>query len=514
MRQGRYLDMLIAVAAVAAIVVSLVRLDAGMADVTTEQVTVDGTRATVFRPASVAGGAEPLPAVLIAHGFAGSQPLMAPFATTFARNGHVAVTFDYLGHGLDPRPLTGSITETAGATRALVDQTARMAAFARTLGDGRLALLGHSMASDIVVRTAQADPGIGATIAVSMFSPAVTARTPGNLLVIVGGWEPGLKAEALRVVVDAGGNGAPGVTVGDPAAGTGRRAAFSPNVEHVGVLYSQASMAEAQAWLDAAFAVSRTGPPALDGRGPWVLLLLAGIVALGRPLSRLLPVVAATPAGSGLGWRAAWPCLVVPMVATPLVLLVLPTRFLPVLVGDYLAVHFGVYGLITALCLVWRGRRLAGARPSIARPSLPRLVLATVAVGLFVAGGLFAALDAYVANFTPVAQRVPLILAMLAGTAAYFLADEALVRGAGAGRGLALASRVALIVSLAGAVALDFPRLFFLMIIVPVIVPFFIVFGLFCAWTWRRTGHPAPGAIATAAAFAWAIGVTFPMVTG
>jgi hypothetical protein len=63
-------------------------------------------------------------------------------------------------------------------------------------------------------------------------------------------------------------------------------------------------------------------------------------------------------------------------------------------------------------------------------------------------------------------------------------------------------------------VAIDFPRLFFLVIIVPVMVPFFLVFGLFCAWIFRRAGHPLPGALVAAAAFAWAIGTTFPMVTG
>ena len=85
--------------------------------------------------------------------------------------------------------MTGSITEAEGATRTLVDETERIAAFARPLGDGRLAVLGHSMASDIVVRFSEQTPDVGATIAVSMFSPAVTATEPRNLLVIVGSWE-------------------------------------------------------------------------------------------------------------------------------------------------------------------------------------------------------------------------------------------------------------------------------------------------------------------------------------
>ena len=62
--------------------------------------------------------------------------------------------------------------------------------------------------------------------------------------------------------------------------------------------------------------------------------------------------------------------------------------------------------------------------------------------------------------------------------------------------------------------ALDFERLFFLAIIVPVIVLFFIVHGLFSGWAYRATGHPWVGGIANAFVFAWAIGVTFPLVAG
>ena len=113
---------------------------------------------TVFRKA--AGG--PTPVVLIAHGFAGSQQLMRPFALMFARNGYIAVTSDFAGHGRNTKPLKGSITEENGATRTLVEETARVAAIARSLGDGRLAVLGHSMATDIIVRFAQGDTNVAA----------------------------------------------------------------------------------------------------------------------------------------------------------------------------------------------------------------------------------------------------------------------------------------------------------------------------------------------------------------
>ena len=68
---------------------------------------VGETPVTIFRPQS----AGPAPVVVIAHGFAGSQQLMQPFAETLARNGYIAVTFDFLGHGRNPAPMRGDITE-------------------------------------------------------------------------------------------------------------------------------------------------------------------------------------------------------------------------------------------------------------------------------------------------------------------------------------------------------------------------------------------------------------------
>ncbi|MFO1057950.1 MAG: hypothetical protein U1E53_13405 [Dongiaceae bacterium] len=101
---------------------------------------------------------------------------------------------------------------------------------------------------------------------------------------------------------------------------------------------------------------------------------------------------------------------------------------------------------------------------------------------------------------------------MLAGLLPFFLLDEWLTRGPGAARGGYIATKLALALSLALAVALDPGRLFFLAIIVPVILVFFVVYGLFSRFAYRRTNQPLVGALGNALAFAWAIAVTFPLV--
>ncbi len=470
---------------------------------------VGTTPVTVFSPAS----AEKAPVVVIAHGFAGSQQLMAPFATTLAHAGMIAVTFDFLGHGRNPRPLTGSITELDGATKSLMAELGEVVAFARTLpnSNGQVAVVGHSMASDIVVRYAQSDPAVLASVAVSMFSPAVTATTPRNLLVVVGAWEPGLRDEALRVITLATPDARAGLTYGDFNNGTARRAEIAPGVEHVSVLYSHAALATTKAWLEDAFGRQRlAGDEFVDSRGIWIALLFLSLTLLGRPLSRLLPVVASRPLGAGLPWRRLLPVAVAPMLLTPLVLWKAPTEFLPILVGDYLAAHFAVYGLITAVALSIATRAAAPEAPRIAWPSF---ITSTMAVAFYSIAVFGFFIDRFVTSFVPVEGRFALIAAMLIGTIPYFLSDEWLTRGLNAPRGSYAFTKLCFLASLAIAVALSFEKLFFLVIIVPVILLFFIIYGLFSGWVYRQTNFPLVGGCANALAFAWAIAVTFPLLS-
>src|SRR5664279_1375638 len=134
----RLLNPVLAILSVLVVAASLWNLHATTAGLEVRHIAIGDTPATIYRLAP----AHPAPVIVIAHGFAGSQQLMQPFAMTFARAGYIAVTFDFLGHGRNPSPLGGSITEIDGATRSLAAQTAEVAAFARTLGDGGLAILG------------------------------------------------------------------------------------------------------------------------------------------------------------------------------------------------------------------------------------------------------------------------------------------------------------------------------------------------------------------------------------
>jgi len=499
-------EILALVIAVAAIAGSVWMLERASAGVTATHTTLGATPVTVHRPAEGATG----PAVVIAHGFAGSRQIMQSFALTLAQNGYTAVSFDFAGHGRHPEPMRGDLHDPAGATRNLLTELEAVMAHARTVGADRrrIALVGHSMATDIVIRAAGRDPDVAATVAVSMSSPALTPEVPRNLLVVVGDWESAhLKREALRAVsMVHGADVAAGDTHGDWAAGTARRAVFAAGVEHVGVLFAEDTMRETLAWLDTAFGRSGGGPVAV--RGGWIVLLMAGMALAAWPLSRLLPRVREFPTGAAASWGAVLVVAGVPAVATPLLLWPVPTDFLAMIIGDYLVAHFAVFGLIAAIAL-----EVTGARTPWALPSSRVLIASGLAAG-FALAALALPLDRYFASFVPQGERIAFAALLAAAALPYFLIDDWIARG---GRGTwakLLITRLLLLASLGAAVALDRGELFFLIILLPMIAAFFLVFGAMSAVAYARTGHPGPGSVMAAAALGWAVAVTFPVLAG
>ncbi len=481
---------------------------------------------TLFQAADAAPG----PTVIVAHGFAGSRQLMQPFAVTLARNGYRALVFDFPGHGRNPQPLAGQIGDDARA-QALLGALVDVIAHARRLpeGDGAIALLGHSMAGDIATRYASQSPqaleeektDVRAVVAVSPYlSLPVDALPAVNLLFIYGAWEPQIiqaqGRDAVAAVADVAETAiAPDTTYGSFDDGSARRLVIADGVEHISVLYSGAALRAAVDWLDTAFGRAQQDPAtaevSIDRRGPWLGLYYLGALLLAWPLTLRLPKVAAERLGAGSlatwGWRRFWPIAVAPALLTPLLLWPMPTDFLAIAIGDYIALHFGLYGLLT-LAGLW----LAGALPRLAGTSITALLIAIALVAGFETLALSLPTDRFVASYLPTPHRLITVAVLFAGTLLWFVADEWLTRGARTPRLGYAATKVLFLVSLMLAVALNLGELFFLVIIIPAILVLFLVFGLFSGWLYRRTGQPLVAAVTNAFAFASAIAVSFPLL--
>ncbi|MFN4128904.1 MAG: alpha/beta hydrolase, partial [Paracoccaceae bacterium] len=244
-------ELVIGIVAFVLIVLSVLKLEGDRAGLDVSAFHAGSTPVTLYQKPGQTG-----PLVIVAHGFAGSVQIMQAYSLTLAQAGYRVVAFDFEGHGRNPTPMSGDVASVEGTTALLVAETRRVIAAARALPQaGQIALLGHSMATDILVRAsiaeAQAGTPVDAVVAISMFSQAVTADSPQRLLVISGQGESFLRKaglDAVHLVDPDAGEGDLAVT-----GSVSRRAVVAPWVEHVGVLFSPTAVNAAAAWLDVTF---------------------------------------------------------------------------------------------------------------------------------------------------------------------------------------------------------------------------------------------------------------------
>ncbi|MBE1491856.1 alpha/beta hydrolase [Plantactinospora soyae] len=296
------------------------------------------------------GGGTGRPAVVVAHGYAGSGRLMRPFADTLVRRGYVVALPDLAGHAANTRPMTGP--------DEIDRQLAAVVRYVRSLPEvdpARVALLGHSMGAAAVVRVGAGDPLIAATVAISLGDGTAAALQPGprHLLLIVGALEPA----GIRSVSAA-------ALAGDTA---GRRMVRVAFVEHVGVLYADRTHQEAARWLDDALrhqpersAIAGKRRVAAAGLSLIGMLLLV-IAVLVRPPAGAAPP---PPAGPVPPIRLPMGRLAGAVLAAPVPALVggwVSARMLPAPVSGYLVGYFTLAGATLASVAVL-ARRQAGTR--------------------------------------------------------------------------------------------------------------------------------------------------------
>ncbi len=144
-------------------------------------------------------GANAVPGVLVAHGFAGSKQLMLGYGHVLAHAGYAVMLWDFDGHGANGTRLQRyELQQNLDvALQALLEQP--------QVDSGRLALLGHSMGSGIVMNAGIRERDrFAATVAVSPTGANVNPQTPRNLQLQAGSGEGGFVSNAERLLAQAG----------------------------------------------------------------------------------------------------------------------------------------------------------------------------------------------------------------------------------------------------------------------------------------------------------------------
>ena len=174
---------------------------------------------------------------IISHGFAGSKEMMRQIAYDIANAGSNAVLFDFIGHGSNQHKLVNQPTEITGTTQQLVNQLSDIIKFVyeKFGNEISISLVGHSMASDIVIR-ASVDKRIKSVVAISPYSTGITKDFPKDLLLISGQFENHLRLHALQMVKTFKPEVKENTEYADDK--IRRKASFIDNTGHVSVIYA------------------------------------------------------------------------------------------------------------------------------------------------------------------------------------------------------------------------------------------------------------------------------------
>ncbi|MBD2072023.1 alpha/beta fold hydrolase [Leptolyngbya sp. FACHB-671] len=432
-------------------------------------------------------GAKAVPGVLVAHGFAGSKQLMLGYGHVLARAGYAVMLWDFDGHGANPARLQQYELQNNldVALQALLEQP--------LVDPDRLALLGHSMGSGIVMTAGARSPDrFAATVAVSPTGASVTPQAPQNLQLQAGGGEGRFIGNAERLLAQAGGENA------NLAAGQGRELVVIPGVEHITILLSDGSHQAALEWLDATFGRTQESQYS-DRRMAWyglhLLGWLVGLAAISPLLTQSETIaLEIDPVRRWSGLIAA------PLVATA-GLVLLSQRFdLQDLGGVQVGGAVGVWFLIAGL--TWLG--------VLAR--LPRPTLRTVGLGivlfviLWVAFGAMAQVVWLQWWLIPIRLRVWLPVAIACFP--WFLASGMVQENVGVGKRILwwLGQSVVLIGGFV--LTLNFlPQLGFMFLLLPLFPPLMGILSLVAGLLNRAWIY----AIGSALFFGWLLAAGFPL---
>jgi dienelactone hydrolase len=422
---------------------------------------------------------QPVPGVLIAHGFAGSKQLMQGYAYTFARAGYGVLLWDFKGHGANPTSLNFTSLEpdfnvalTAIKEQPEIDST-------------KLALLGHSMGSGVVM-SAGVDrlEEFQATIAVSPTGADVTPQAPKNLQLQAGSWEPGFVANARRLLQQAGGEE------------KGRSLTIVPNVEHITILFSHTSHQAALNWLNRAFNLTSTSNYT-DWRMGWYALHLVGWLLLLKAIAWAAP---RQPQETINRQKASLGLVLAPLAATGITLLI--NRGVEIhnlggiMVGGAIALWMGLAGL------AW-----LGVMKKFPRPQIAALLWG---IGLFIWLWIALGLMGQVVwlQWWLIPRRLVLWVFLAVACLPWFLAAGIVQQSQTTKQRIWwwLGQTIAVIVGLIATILL-IPKLGFIFLLIPIFPLIFAMLSFAAA----QFPQPWSNAIASTCLFGWAIAAAFPL---
>ena len=496
---------------------------------------------------------------VLAHGYSADKELMSGLAVDLARAGITTYAFDFPGHGASTVPYGGQ--NHTGVVKELVATVGEMVNYALAHAQSphpKLVLIGYSLGTIAVGDYALEHPHLAnlqATVLVAgILQTQPTTANPSNLLVLSGQFDlPGINGISQHLI--ASGCGVPVADVAGTFHCGGSSAIHAESLrerkvlgglDHISIITAGSTHSTILQWLKETVnpQISTTQIVA-DSRIHWLLVgVLAAAAAALFLLADLAVLLRLTPVSSGRSLRVSvgpqpeaargiqgiWPRLGIitgGLLAALLVLKVwLPSSFwapepapfgflkqqVSADVALFLLVASSAIAALAFLALLMK-QRLPVSWPGWRIAFLQVAAAALVVLFLYFTLGKFSSFGWESLALTPARLWRAAVYAVLVWP--FFLATRALFAGF---RPLPsalgdLATTLLLVLSLVAAIIMNFGRLSYLGILLPVVAVLLLAFIGVAAWARRVVAEPLLFiSVCQALLLAWLLAATLPII--
>ena len=425
---------------------------------------------------------------------------MRPIAVALAEAGYLTVRFDFLGHGRHPLPYSGDITTIEGATQKFVNQTNLIVShYLSEYNPSFSMIIGHSMASDIIIRSASLSPSLNSAVAISAYTDALKAKEPKNVLILNGQWEPQLRSKSLKVLQNIGiENPNEGRTYGSREDNTIRKVDFIKNADHVGVLYSVRTQKELVDWIN--LIKQDTQILISNNIGIWTGILFFSIFFLVILLTNFLPQK--TSGKYRLSYIRFFSLNILACALPPLILYNFTFKFVNFPAHNHLINQMILISIILFFSIA--STQFKELTKSFNFPLFAILFI----LFCIVFGSI---LDNYVSSFLLTGTRVPVFFSCLIGSIPLMVLLQMYYDNYSNGWIVGNIFKLFLIISLSASILLDISQLFIMGYAIILFLAFALIFGFLANMISRKYNNTLSVGLANGIALAWTFSTALPL---
>ena len=437
--------------------------------------------------------------VIIAHGFGGSSNFMKSLSNSIATAGHRTVRFDLLGHGINPVAFSGDVSNSEGPSVQFINQLNSVIDFYKIkFSPSHIVLVGHSMATDIIIRTAASRRDITSLIALSAYTNEKLTEKIPNILVLNGEWENNLVKKTKELFISSGiKNPELNKIYNEPKTNFLRKMSSIKNSEHVGILYMPNTQKEIGQWF-VELGLSEL-PHKINHIGLLLVFIILNLFFLFLLILRFFPqkkTLVLTIHKTKL-----FAFIIIVVLVLPFLQFIIPFKVTSFPVFDYLMIFFCIVGMLSYFL----------TPVSFEKTVIDSFNVYSFFFLIFFFLGLFGYfIDNYISTFIGDGGRIYIFGLLLVPCLCFSLSFQKIYQVKNHWLYVNLI-KLSIVVSLGIAVFLNFDDLFLLSYAILLLLLYWILFGFLSSLFNRRHFNLLSNSFSNGIVLAWTLSTTLPL---